>query len=196
MCQVMQFRLYRVTPFHFVDTFLRAGRASTQYWCGFDEDEVEGDISRALASRTMMNMTLYLLELSRSCYQLSQECPPSLLAASSVYLARATLGIRSDKRFADIIYDHIKMGPFWSPTLCYYTSYNPSTMAATIVRIHQLHMGAELLSPVYIKYQKDSRRRVSMKTVCRVEDLGLEEWRDGGRNHDDWSVDSNFVIRA
>lgn len=80
VCQVLEFRVQRVSPVQFLNHFLKASYACTSgSFCSFDHP-------------VLRNMTMYILELSRLSYDLVAK-KPSLVAAASLYLARATLGM-------------------------------------------------------------------------------------------------------
>lgn len=115
-------------------------------------------------------MTLYLLELSRSSYLLSS-VQPSLLSAASVYLARATLGLRAKQPAA------VDRHGIWTKTLEYYTGYSVEDLTQTVLQIHRLQLGAEKsdygVIPAFTKYKKPDKFSVSLKTVPLVEDLGV-----------------------
>lgn len=74
VCKTLGFRLHRVTPHQYLDTFLKASQA--------------GDPPHPI----LLHMAEYLLELSRLSFDVSYR-PPSLVAAAALYLARATLGL-------------------------------------------------------------------------------------------------------
>ena len=157
----------------------------------------------------MLHLTLYLLELSRSSCALSHR-KPNLLAAACVYLARATLGLRESLYQSRPVLQNItasgdagkrqnmhpknNRGAFWTKTLEYYTSYSVDDMTDTILQIHRLHTAAELSStgktPAFTKYKTDARFRVSLKTVVRVEDLGLVTTI----RHEDLTVNGEHAI--
>lgn len=167
ICEQLEFRLFLKTPVMFMDLNLRASQASEHHSCRHYRNP-------------MLESTLkYLLELSRSSYELSQR-KPSLICAACTYLARATLGI----------------GEYWTSTLEYYTGYNKNDLTDTIVKVHLLHMAAEKsdrfgTTPAYTKYATDKLHRVSLKTVRRLEDLGLDVFE----THDEsFSADSDYAI--
>lgn len=159
ICKLLQFRLQRVTPFHFVHLHLRASVACRAPACPHFLD-------RTVAQE----MLFYLIELSRSSYVLSLQ-KPSLLVAASLYLARVTLGLRAPEGQAVVGND------FWTRTLQHYTGYTVADLTSTVLVIHQWQLAAESsptgVNPVFTKYCVDSRLKVSLKTVPRVEDLGL-----------------------
>lgn len=152
ICSALSFRLHRVTPFHYVHIYLLAS-----------EHGQDPTLSGPLPS-----MTLYLLELSRYSFRLSDQ-PASLIAAACVYLARATLGIQEAS--------HTDDGRYWTKTLEYYTGYNMGDLKVIVLCLHSLQISAESSSigvaPAYGNYRTEAQFRVSSKTVRRVEDLGF-----------------------
>lgn len=161
ICKLLQYRFQRVTPFHFVGVNLRVSQACEAAACPHFLDHT-----------VVKELTLYLVELSRASYVLSLR-KPSLLAAAATYLARATLGIRAPANQA------VEGGnEFWTKSLEHYTGYSVQDLTGTALRIHQWHLAAESspsgANPVFTKYKTEAHLRVSLKTVPRVEDLGLE----------------------
>lgn len=199
ICQELQFRLHRVTPFHFVSVYLRASQAACADVAAHHTDLV-------------LHLTLYLLELSRSCYALSLR-KPNLLAAACVYLARATLGLREKPLWQSrpVLFNitptagdadagkrtnlnQNNRSAFWTETLEYYTGYSVEHLTDTILQIHRLHTAAELSStgvtPAFTKYKTDAHHRVSLKTVVRVEDLGFVT----AISHEDLTVNTEHAV--
>eukprot|EP00429_Kryptoperidinium_foliaceum_P024494 CAMPEP_0176131652 /NCGR_PEP_ID=MMETSP0120_2-20121206/66658_1 /TAXON_ID=160619 /ORGANISM="Kryptoperidinium foliaceum, Strain CCMP 1326" /LENGTH=262 /DNA_ID=CAMNT_0017467049 /DNA_START=12 /DNA_END=800 /DNA_ORIENTATION=+ len=143
VCNALGFALARQTPYPFLHEFLRASTECTDQSCE--------------SPQIFRNLVLYLMELGRLPY-LPLTCKPSLLTAAAVYLARATLG----------------MVP-WSPTLEFYTGYCKEDLKEVVLSIHKYHAAAEesSLKSCFTKYKQKKYRRVAMKTVPRVEDLGF-----------------------
>jgi Cyclin, C-terminal domain len=181
ICRALQFRLHRITPYHFVVLYLRASRAcpvamttlQPHLRSSFDDDNDDGN------PNTMLSMTLYLIELCRSSHAMSEK-PPSLLAAAAVYLARATLGVCNVEANHATIVDSSSLGKsYWTRTLAYYTGYDLDEMIETIGQLHRLHRSAERAPatgspvPAFTKYQAAAHHRVSLKTVRLAEDLGI-----------------------
>jgi len=177
ICKLLQYRLQRVTPFHFVYVNLRASQACEAVACPHFLDHT-----------VVKEVTLYLLELSRASYVLSLR-KPSLLAAAAMYLARATLGIRAPADQA------VEGNEFWTKSLEYYTRYSVKDLTGTALRIHQWHLSAESsptgVNPVFTKYKAEAHLRVSLKTVPRVEDLGLETEMT---HNEDMLIDENKEV--
>lgn len=171
ICNMLEFRLQRTTPFQFLQVNLRASQACPLANC-----------HRYLDNSLLLNMTLYLLELSRSSYILSSS-PPSILSAACVYLARATLGLRAKQHEAAVDEHGI-----WTKTLEFYTGYSVKDLTDTVLQIHRLQLGAELsdngVAPAFLKYKKADTLFASLKTVLRVEDLGLATHME----HDDLAI--------
>lgn len=194
ICKVLQFRLHRVTPFHFVHVNLRASQACAAPNC-------HHFLGRASA---MQQMTLYLLEISRSCYLLSHR-KPSLIAAACVYLARATLGVgekvqQHGSKGGDGNNSHGSVSVYWTKTLEYYTGYTVSDLKDTVLKIHRLQISAEKSSngvaPAFSKYKTEANLRVSLRTVRRVEELGFFGTTEMMTmiKHDDMIVDDENAV--
>lgn len=149
---LLGFRPLRVTPIHFLDLHERASRASTA-------DHSLYDVKRS--KPVFHHMFQYLLQLGRPNYQLRLE-KPSLVAAAACFLARATLGLRSEE------------GSIWTPTLEYYTGYSQEELAPPVVLLLCNFMEAEHLNkPLFTIYKSTERCRVSLKTAPLIDNLGF-----------------------
>lgn len=151
VCQELSFRFSCVTPFHFVNIFLRASNACPNGRCEFDHP-------------VLRQVVMYLLALSRLSYQLSL-CKPSLLAAAAVYVARATVGIR-DSHPAHAVHPE----GFWTRTLEYYTGYKREDIRDAVMIIHRYQLGAEKaenIKGIFTKFSKSSHHCASLKTAVR-----------------------------
>jgi hypothetical protein len=169
ICKELEFRLHRVTPLHFINEYLRASHACPDRSCEFDH-------------AVLRQMVMYLLELGRIPYELSIR-KPSLLAASAMYLARATLGLREDCN------DHaVDRHGYWTKTLQHYTGYTVDDLKKTVLTIHQYQLAAEEsnYNASFNKYRSRSFKSVSLKTALRVEDLGFDTT---DKCHDDIEID-------
>jgi cyclin A len=126
-------------------------------------------------------MTMYLLELSRLPYKLSF-VQPSLLAAAAIFLARATLGMRDKEQALDD-------NGYWTKTLDFYTGYCLDDIKEVVLTIHRFQLaaaeGSLLVQKIFRKYHSSEYRKVSAKTVLRVEDLGVDDIH----HHDDLRTD-------
>jgi cyclin A len=152
VCRELEFRLSCITPFHFVNLFLRASNGCPNGGCEFDHP-------------VLRQVVMYLLVFSRLSYQLSLS-KPSLLAAAAVYLARATVGIReSDPAHA------VHPEGFWTRTLEYYTGYKLGDLRDSVLIIHRYQLGAEKaenMKGIFSKFSKSSHHYASLKTAVRA----------------------------
>lgn len=191
ICSLLQFRLQLVTPLHFIPIYLRASSAndatsSSNTFEGYDPIDVP-----------MVSMVKYLLELSRSSYRLTKE-RPDLIAASCVYLARATLGIVAKGKIKEPKIKDL----YWTNTLQHYTGYNTTDMVYTIIAIGRLQITAESAvsmgvggCPAYTKYGTKDHHYVSRKVPPRLEDLGfpyLENDYEDYFKPDIWGIDMHI----
>lgn len=146
ICTALTFRLSQVTPYHYVEEFLRASCACGDPSCSAPENPV------------LKNMVLYLLELSMLPHELAH-VNASLKAAAAVYMARVTLGIRD----------------YWTKTLEYYTGWDLANLEETVLTIHRYHRDSEesSLKSVHVKFRSDKYNNVSLKTVPLESDLGF-----------------------
>jgi Cyclin, C-terminal domain len=158
VCKQLQFRFQRVTPVHFLSLFLRASHAcASGKYCQFE-------------NVVLRHMCMYILELSRLSIELSVQ-KPSLIAASSLYMARVTLGLRETNL------EHCVDGDrYWTKTLLHYTGYTVSQLKEASLHIHKYFVSAEsseTLNASYLKFKKSFYRSVSLKTVPSIECLGF-----------------------
>lgn len=154
VCKVLGFRLQRVTPFHFLPTFLRASRQCHDTACVFQ-------------SPVQHNMVLYLITLGRLSCALSRYAP-SVLAAAAVYLARATLDMEESNNGKE----HRK---YWSSSLAHYTGYSKDDLKNPVFLLYHYQLKAEEMNvAVYHQFSKSKYDSVSVRTVRRVEELGYE----------------------
>lgn len=140
-----------------------------------------------LQNPILYQLLLYLLELSRLCARV-MTAPPSLVAASALYLARVTLGIRQPyesttpndpqhqpqrQRSEDLLY--------WTKTLEHYTGYQVEDLRDTVLRIYRYQLQAEQLNLViYRKYTDKQHCFASLRTAPRLDDLFDERDDDYG----------------
>ena len=92
------------------------------------------------------------------------ETPADLMAASAVYLARATLGIRDAHR------------QIWNTTLIHYTSLEASDLKETVLRLHCCQVNAEDsdLKCVLAPYKTKEKYRVASIPAILPCDLGFD----------------------
>lgn len=162
ICTHLKFNIRGVTPMMFFHRFIRASQ--------------EGDSKPQ--NELLEKVCLYILELSFLEYQFVG-VKSSLLMASTLYLARATLGIRSLgfwKRGKEG-YPPKRVGQFWSPTLEFYTGYDIWALEYTVKLLHKLQysVGArkDELNSAFNKYKSSKFLRASLKTAVNYEDLGF-----------------------
>ena len=150
VCTALEFRLWQVTPIHFLPEFLRASCACGDPCCSAENNAV------------LHNMVLYLLELCLLPNELAYT-HASLKAAAAVYVARVTLGIRSSG------------GKYWTKTLEHYTGYDLGDLEETVLTIHRYHQAAEesQLKSVFVKFRSEKYNSVSLKTVPLESDFGF-----------------------
>ena len=174
-----------VTPFKFVDRFLRASRASSSsgsspaaavhHACGANNNNA--------ADVLMRSMVFYLLDLAVLEYGLVNK-RPGLVAAAAVYLARATLGVRAPAVASSsfpVGGDDSRAlprripGGYWSETLEYYTGYEVEELEEAVRLLHRVQEGAEdcHLSSVFHKHKGNKCKRVALKTVVDADELGF-----------------------
>ena len=155
VCTVLKFRLCQVTPFHFVEEFVRASQARRNPCCQ--------------QADTLRYMVYYLLELALLSYRLTT-VSPRLVAAAAVYLARVTLHIFSPSEAAD----GCPRG-LWTKTLEHYTGFPLWDLEDAVTCIHALQLQAEesQFTNAFSKYSKAKFRQVSLKTVPTEDDLGF-----------------------
>jgi cyclin A len=167
ICNALGFAFFREpTPYQFLLEFLRASH--------------EGDLDPRTCPRgscgvvpvtnsILTDMANYLLELGRIPFGPATR-KPSLLAASAVYLARVTLGVRSSQ--LDAACDP---NGYWTPTLAYYSGYSKQDLKETVLTIHAYQVGAECsdLKSTFTKYRPKKYNRVAIKTAQLQENLGF-----------------------
>jgi hypothetical protein len=172
ICGVLSFHLQCVTPHQFLPRLLRASSASRLSLVPgkcFIRDEV------------LEVMVQYLLDLSLLSYDLVRQ-KPSLVAASAVYLARATLGRRENVKIPVTrpTYRQLNMPirrneGFWSDTLEYNTGFNVYDLEDTVLAIHELHSKAETsdLKSAFSIFRATKYKKIALRTVVSVHELGF-----------------------
>lgn len=181
IASALKFNLNFRTPYHYVDRFLRASYASSESSCA--SAMMCGGMNDA-KNATLKNLVIYLLDLAVLEYKLVSK-KPSLVTASAVYLARATLGIREARNNAtgagtttslstSPSLDRALSG-FWSNTLEYYTGYDVWDVEEAVRLLHRLHENAEVnrLPMIFNKHKKAKYGRVALKIVANEAELGF-----------------------
>lgn len=139
---------------------------------------------------TLEFLCSYLIDLSLLEYKLMVvgNTKKSLVAASALYLARATLGLRSVESS-----DNTSTSPFWNKTLESSSGYTPQDLKAVVFTLHRWQQRGKLFlellehekecysgltsSPVksiFLKYKTVQNHRVSLIPAPHVLKLGFE----------------------
>lgn len=149
VCDALQFRLWQVTSFDFVEEFLRASNTRRAANCPIV----------AASSSLERSMVHYLLELSLIPNDLSSQ-PPRKICAAAVYLSRVVLGIGANE---------------WSATLQHYTGYTKWDLEDLVLQLYKYHAASEesKLVNAFAKYSKEKYHQVAFKTVPLEQDLGF-----------------------
>ena len=183
ICDLLKFNLNFVTPFQFVDRFLRASAASSESPLATSCASLPGYMSALHAGMNNPNKALleklvfYLLDLAILDYKLVSK-KPSLVAAAAVYLARATLGIREPPTSSTppslLDFNHACRG-YWSKTLEYYTGYDIWDLEECVRLLHRLQESAEdsSFTSIFSKHKGAKCMRVALKTIVNVDELGF-----------------------
>ena len=146
VCDALNFRLFQVTPHHFVEELLRASNANRpSVGCPI----VDSDVERSMVE--------YLLELSCLPFSLST-IPPRLVASAAMYLSRIVLGLEG-----------------WSPTLEHVTDTCHWDLEDVVLVIYKYYSAAEesTLTNAFQKYSKSKHHFVALKTVPLQQYLGF-----------------------
>jgi len=157
ICSALHFRFHVITPLNFVDRLLRASYVSSSF----------PNVRRCagMQNDTVKCMIDYFLEISMLYYKYVT-LKPSLIAASALYLTRATLGIK-DKESTNV--------GFWCKTLEYYLGYDFNELENPVRHLHQAHSAAEdgKQKTVFTKYSWGKFHKVALKTVLTADSLGF-----------------------
>jgi len=158
ICSALHFRFQVITPLNFVDRLLRASYVSSSF---------SKNVRRCAGMRNdiVKCMVDYFLEIAMLYYKYVT-LKPSLIAASALYLTRATLGIRDN--------ESTNVG-FWCKTLEYYSGYDSNELENPVRHLHQAHSEAEdgKQKTVFTKYSGEKFLQVALKTVLTADDLGF-----------------------
>mmetsp|Transcript_26628 Transcript_26628/g.39384 ORF Transcript_26628/g.39384 Transcript_26628/m.39384 type:complete len:487 (-) Transcript_26628:952-2412(-) len=149
ICSALEFRLWHVTPYHFIEELLRASvcEKSRHLACPIVHSGLE------------RSMVLYLLELSMLPFELVKTSPRKI-AAAAVYLSRVVLGIDDG---------------VWTSTLEHYSGFSKWELEDHVLSMHRQHSAAEesKLDNVFTKYSKEKYHKVALKTVPLRQSLGF-----------------------
>lgn len=175
VCHLLDYRLHTITPLCFLDRFLHASNPTAHYSDAMLRDErLEASgwlLANPRSSKprgTLESLSLYFLELATHSTELSMQ-KPDMLAASAVYLARATFGLS-----VGIDENAPPSSPpvslFWNATLEYFT-------VEDIVRtMHELHcdtIHSAETTYVYEKFSTERYRFVSFIPPILKGELGF-----------------------
>jgi len=204
VCKALKFNLNFRTPYHYVDRFLRASYASSENSTSISSTaSLHSSHGAAMGSGNVSGMNnannalikklvFYLLDLAVLEYKLVSK-PPSLVAASAVYLARATLGIRqtpaTTATSTQLFESNSSSLPglqraikgHWSKTLEYYTGYDIWDLEEPVKLLHRLQEtaedgssdGTDASSSIFNKHKGSKCKRVALKTVVNEAELGF-----------------------
>ena len=170
VCQLLQYNVNRVTPYHFLSLFLRASNACKFDVCLYHNPE-------------LYHMVCYMLQLSRLSYYLSFS-KPGLLTAASLYLERVTLGLRDPGSTS-----------FWTEQLEVCSGYNIKDIQKTVEILHDYQYEATMdtshTHALFIKFSSETFHMVSTRAVHRKDELGFgSNVRDGVTKDEVWQSDT------
>ncbi|XP_070033713.1 G2/mitotic-specific cyclin S13-7-like isoform X2 [Nicotiana tomentosiformis] len=111
--------------------------------------------------KEMENMTFFLAELGLMNYKTVISYCPSKLAASAVYVARATLN----------------KSPRWTDTLKHHTGYSEDQLMECAMELVRFHSGAaeNKLGAVYRKFSSPNRGAVALLPPCKRSSLEVDK---------------------
>lgn len=181
VCDWLDYRLHTVTPVCFLDRFLHASHPSTHYSDAMKREErcnasvwALENIGISQPRGTLESLALYFLELATHSAELAMQ-KPDLLAASAIYLARATIGLH-----AEIDENVPPSSPpdslFWDETLEHYTDYTAEELEDVVRVMHELHCDTNHSSEftyVYEKFSSERYMQVSFVPPLLANELGF-----------------------
>lgn len=176
ICSTLRFHLQIVTPSHYAHRFLRASYISSHLYNPLTQSNPP-PCSFWFENNQMRFMVEYILEIALLEYD-TVYCEPSLVAASAVYLARATFDIRDKceirpKNEADDDDDsEAKEKSQWeeygyySNALTHYTGHTLEAIVETVRLLHDAQKRQrreKSLKAVYEKYSCEQFKRVALR---------------------------------
>ncbi len=181
ICNHLKYNFNFKTPYNFINRFLRASYASSQSSLAPHRAAMGLGIHNA-TNALVERLVVYLLDLSTLDYSLVT-VKPSLVAASAVYLARASLGIREPLPLFHEEGIPTSSSPscrranrgFWSKTLEHYTGHDLWDMEDTVKALRKLQENAATnsLKSIFSKHKSAKCMRVALRTVMNESDLGF-----------------------
>mmetsp|Transcript_3148 Transcript_3148/g.6371 ORF Transcript_3148/g.6371 Transcript_3148/m.6371 type:complete len:687 (+) Transcript_3148:237-2297(+) len=176
ICNHLKYNFNFKTPYNFISRFLRASYASSQSSLAPHRAAMGLGIHNA-TNALMERLVVYFLDLSMLDYNLVS-VKPSLIAASAIYLARASLGIREP---LPLFHEEGNSSPscrratkgYWSKTLEYYTGHDMWDLEDTVKALRKLQENAatNTLKSIFSKHKSAKYMRVALKTVLNESDL-------------------------
>lgn len=183
VCDSLKFNFNFKTPYNYIERFLRASHASSESSLSSHRAAMGRGVNNA-NNPLLERLVFYLCDLSMLEYKFVL-LKPSLIAASAVYLARATLGIREPTPIFDNEQDFGMIGSspsflrvakgYWSKTLEHYTGYDMWDLEDTVKTLLTLQESAESsrLKSIFSKHKSEKYMCVALKTVLNESDLGF-----------------------
>ncbi|GFH57446.1 hypothetical protein CTEN210_13922 [Chaetoceros tenuissimus] len=151
ICSLLSFKLHLITPQHFANIFVRASYVSGN---GLHRPVCSmGDADKSETQGTFVHLVNYFLELA-TMNPIFLCRPPSLIAATAVYLARATLDIKDVGESEE---------SFFSKTLEHYSGYSTNDLLDSVLDLHEqsIDIKSHENNAVYEKYKSDKYNKVS-----------------------------------
>ena len=168
ICVCLEFRLTFSTAFNFIDRFIDASHVAGISFYDNDNDDasITLDPSSCIKKMPPYNpkleaMTLFIVDSALLIADLV-DTKDSLIAAASLYLARAIIGARNDE------------GIIWSKHLAHHTGYSVHAFADTVILLHLNVRDAKnntVMSALYKKYNTARYFNVACRTAILTQDL-------------------------
>lgn len=163
ICNTLKFKLQMVTAYHFLDRFLDASFLSMSTFYDNDKCAYASSLSRPHYCPKHHAMALFIIEMSLLLPPLV-DVKDSLIAAATIYLTRAIIGVRDEN------------GLIWNSHLTRLTGYSVQEFADIVLLIHVYHKGLEndsTMQTVLKKYSSTKFHNVALKASILTEDLML-----------------------
>lgn len=152
ICSLLSFKLHLITPHHFANVLVRASYVSGN---GLHRPVCSmGDAENSESQGTFVHLVNYFLELA-AMNPIFLRRPPSMIAATAVYLARSTLDIKDIGESEE---------SFFSKTLQHYSGYSTNDLLDSVLDLHeqQTEIESHENNAVYDKYKSDKYNKVSL----------------------------------
>jgi len=181
VCNWLDYRLHAITPLCFLDRFLHASNPTMHYSDAMLREErltasgwSPANLGLSKPRGTLESLALYFLELATHSTELSMQ-KPDRLAASAVYLARATFGINAGID-ENVPPSSPPVSLFWNEILEYYTDYRSEELEDIVRAMHELHCDTNHSvesTYVYEKFSTETYKFVSFVPPLLKADLGF-----------------------